>query len=274
MILVLMETFTKRPTDKVKYDSFKSNLYPVGGYNFMMDLIHFPVDKKNNMQYLLVVIDLWSKAFDIEPMSGRSAEATLRAFLAILKRRYINLENMRSMTSDDGSEFKKEFKKWFKKKSILHSVTLPGRHKQLQPIDGFIGLLSRFFNGVMVANQVKSKKVNNNWTSIVNTVRIQLNKIMIRPDGDPRDLSIYDKFDDSATDDNAKYKVGDEVLRRLDRPEDARGNTQKGKFRTGDFRWAKKIETVEAVYYYPNNIRYRLSGFKNVAYTEEELKLA
>ena len=117
---------------RVKHDSFEQMAYPKGGYNFLMDLVHFPIDPTNKKRYMLVVMDLWSRQFDIEGMTGKTASATMVAFKAILKRKYINLDNMTSIKSDDGSEFKGLFKKWFKMNSVLHSVTLPGRHKLYQ----------------------------------------------------------------------------------------------------------------------------------------------
>ena len=60
------ETFTKRPKND-KFDTIKQNTLPVSGYNYMSDLMELPLTKEG-YKYLLVVVDIWSNNFDIEPM--------------------------------------------------------------------------------------------------------------------------------------------------------------------------------------------------------------
>ena len=258
---------------KVVADSFERNSYPQGGYNFMMDLVHFPIDEKKR-RYLLVILDLWSRQFDIEALTSKSAASVMDGFQKILKRKYINLDNMVSIKSDDGSEFKGLFKNYFKMESILHTITLPGRHKQLQPIDSLIKLLSRFFNGYMVAQEVKTGKINRDWTVIIDTIRRRLNMIRFRADGDPQNLDVYKirESDKSSLYAEPKFKIGDMVYRKLNRPEDSFGKVQAGYFRSGDYKFSRGTHEIKRIYRYPNNIRYELKGYKNVAYTETEIR--
>jgi len=265
-------TGMKLKGETVVYDSFERSLFPRHGYNFMCDLIIMPENKE--YEYILVVLDLWSRQFDLEPMKDKKAVTTLKHFKKILSRSYITKKNMLSMSSDNGGEFLKEFGKFLKQNSIFHKRANPGRHKQLQPIDSLIQTIMRFLNGSMIADEIKTGVSSSRWVEIIDQFKKQLNVISLRKDGDPYDISRYSRIDDEFTDDNSKFKIGDEVLRKLDRPENTFGKTQNGKFRTGDFRWSRKPETVEFIYHYPKTIRYRLSNFHHVAYTEQELRLA
>jgi len=265
-------TGIKYKGEKVVYDNFEKNLFPRHGYNFMCDLIYMP--ENENYEYILVVLDLWSKQFDLEPMKNRSASTTLKHFKKMLSRSYITKKNMRTMASDNGGEFLREFGKFLKDNSIYHKTANPGRHKQLQPIDGIIHQIMRVLNGKMIADELETGVSSSKWVAIIKDVTKRLNMANLRKDGDPYDISRYQVQDDQFTDDNAKFKIGDQVLRKLDRPENTFGRTQSGRFRAGDFRWSRKPETVEYIYHYPKTIRYRVSNYKHVAYTEQELRLA
>jgi hypothetical protein len=75
--LNINEQFTK-PIRNIKFDKVKANTYPKAGYNFMADLLHLP-QTKYRYSYLLVVTDLWSNSFDIEPVRYKTPEDVLKA---------------------------------------------------------------------------------------------------------------------------------------------------------------------------------------------------
>ena len=85
--LKINETFTK-PIRNIKFDKVKANTYPKAGYNFMADLLHLPTTKYR-YSYLLVVTDLWSNSFDIEPVRYKTPEDVLKAMKKIMTREYI-----------------------------------------------------------------------------------------------------------------------------------------------------------------------------------------
>ena len=64
--LNINEEFT-REIRGIKFDRVKQNVYPKSGFNFMSDLFHLP-QTKYRYRYLLVITDLWSNNFDIEPI--------------------------------------------------------------------------------------------------------------------------------------------------------------------------------------------------------------
>ena len=71
------EKFTK-PIRGIKFDKVRANAYPKAGYNFMADLLHLP-STKYRYKYLFVITDLWSGAFDIEPIRNKTPEHALKA---------------------------------------------------------------------------------------------------------------------------------------------------------------------------------------------------
>ena len=72
-----------------------------------------------------------------------------------------------------------------------------------------------------------------------------------------------------------KYKVGDIVFFKSDRPLNALGRFQPTNiFREGDFRFnIKDPRAIKSILHYPKNIRYILEGNKKTSYAESELKL-
>ena len=117
MKLKIDETFTK-PIRKPTFDSVKQNTYSKGGYNMMCDLLHLPTTKYR-YRYLVVIVDLWSKNFDIEPIRNKTPEDVLKAMKKIMSREYIP-DIKGSLRTDSGSEFKGIFHKWLYDENILH----------------------------------------------------------------------------------------------------------------------------------------------------------
>ena len=259
------ETYTK-PIKKPVFDSVKNNTYPQGGYNYMADLLFLPETKKG-YKYLFVIVDLWSNAFDIEPLKSKEADEVLKAMQTIFKRKFITKPKA-SIRTDNGTEFKGVFHKWLHDNNILHREAEPYRHQQLSNVENLNKTLGRFLNGYMNKMEEQTKKVYEEWDEILNILRQDLNKIRILPDGNPFNNLI--KPIDFKT---PKYKIGDLVIRKVERPLNALGHNQNTtNFRVGDYRWdTKNPRKIKNIYYYPNNIRYVLNTLGHVSYTEAEL---
>jgi hypothetical protein len=88
--LNINEEFT-REIRGIKFDKVKQNVYPKSGFNFMADLLHLP-QTKYRYRYLFVIVDLWSNAFDIEPIRTKTPEDVLKA-LKIFNRKKSNTFN-------------------------------------------------------------------------------------------------------------------------------------------------------------------------------------
>ena len=258
------ETYTKA-APKYKFDKVKQNTFPKQDYNFMMDTMVLPTTKLG-YKHLLTVVDLWSDEVDFEPLMGLTAKEALEGFQKIIKRPHLNLPKG-SIRSDNGGEFKAEFDKFLKDKKILHRFSLEYRHKQNANVENLNGMLGRILMTYLTNKEIKIDKPYNEWTDILPIVRTELNKMRKLPDGDPFNLDPipFNKME-------PKYNIGDIVLHKYEKPHNARGYQEHGKFRKGDLRFNIKVPAkVLKVLNYPNNNRYILSGLPNVSYAEAEL---
>ena len=263
------ETFTKKPK-KDKFDKIKENTFPVGGYNYMSDLLELP-QTKLGYKYLLVVVDLWNNNFDIEPIQSKSASDTLEAFKKIFKRQYTKLPKA-SVRTDNGNEFKGSFKAFLKDNNILHRVALPYRHKQLANVESLNAILGRLFMTYLTNKELEIKKPYNEWTDIVDLVRRELNNARYSPD----DENPFNTKPIPYNIDEPKFKKGDIVHKKLEVPKNIYDKVEAdSKFRKGDLRFNpdEKLKIVK-VLNYPRNNRYVLNTYPNVSYSENELKPA
>jgi transposase InsO family protein len=261
------ETYTKS-APKYKFDKVKQNTFPMQDYNFMMDTMELPKTKLG-YKHLLTVVDLWSDEVDFEPLKGLTAKEALEAFKKIIKRPHLNLPKG-SIRSDNGGEFKGVFDAFLKEQKILHRFSLEYRHKQNANVENLNSMLGRILMTYLTNKEIKIDKPYNEWTDILPLVRKELNKMRKKPDGNPFNLETipFNMME-------PKYKVGDIVIRKYEKPHNARGYQEQGRFRKGDLRWdvKNKLKIVK-VLNYPNNNRYILSKFPNVSYAEAEIKKA
>jgi hypothetical protein len=265
--LKINETYTK-PIRNIKFDKVKANTYPKAGYNFMCDLLHLP-KTKYRYSYLLVVTDLWSNSFDIEPVRYKTPEDVLKAMKKIMTREYIP-DIKASLRTDAGTEFKGIFHKWLYDENILHRVAIPNRHQQLANVENLNKLLGRLLNGYMNTIEEQTGKPFKQWVEAVDIIRKDLNEIRYRQDGDPqKDIMT------PPTDLKPKFKIGDLVYYKTERPMNALGEFQPtNNFRQGDYRFnIKDPKTIKAILYYPKNIRYILNDREKESYAEPELIL-
>jgi hypothetical protein len=267
------ETYTK-PLRKIKFDHVKDNVFPAANYNDMADVLYLP-QTSNGYKYLLVVVDLYTNAFDIEPMKQLTADAALKAFQAIIKRKYIKLPYA-SIRTDNGNEFKGVFHKYMYDHSVLQRYAEPYRKQQLANVESLNAQLGRLFNGYMNMKELQTHKAYRNWNDIIDTVRVELNEKR-KLNAPPSHENIFNvPLKDIDVTKEPKFKIGDLVYPKLEVPYSALGHKQNTtNFRKGDFRYdIKNPRAIEKILYYPNNIRYILEGRPNVSYVEQELKLA
>jgi hypothetical protein len=264
------ETYTK-PIKRIKiFNKVKDNIYHKKGYNYEADLLELPKTKEG-YKYLLVVVDLFTDNFDIEPLKNKDSNTTLNAIISIFKRKYIKIPKA-SLTTDGGSEFKSVFDVYLKDNNIDHKTTIPNRHKQLGNVENLNKQMGRLFNGYMNTKEKETNKPYNEWTDIVNIIRNKYNDIRKRKN----EKKEY-KEPNFNLEAHAKYKSGDMVYYKLDYPKNALNHNQPtANFRVGDFRWSPEPRKIIQVLFYPGtpSYRYLLNDIPNASYSEEELKPA
>jgi transposase InsO family protein len=256
------ETYTKVHT-KAKYDHIKENTMPVQDYNLQCDLLMLPKTKAG-YRYLFVILDLWSDEIDVRALKTKESEEVLKALKSIFKSGKYIKKPKASIRTDSGSEFKSVFHQYLYDEGILHSVSLPNRHKQTGSVESVNKLLGRFLNTFMNNNSTTE------WTDLLKPKQnliFELNKIRKIKDEDP---FTYEHPAPKRI--ISKYNVGDMVIRKLDTPMNGDNNKENGGFRVGDLRYDKfQPRKVLKILYYPQNIRYMIEGFPQVSYTEDEL---
>jgi len=259
------DRYTRPVLQKVKYEKLKGMIPPIEDYNFQADLLMMPETKKKN-KYILVVVDLWSDEIDCRPLKSKTQLEVLTALKDIFKGKYLK-KPYATIRTDNGLEFKGAVQNYFYNESILHTTSLPHRHRQLGSVENVNKLLGRFLNNYMNMKENKTGKVYKDWDDILDELVKDLNAIRKIPDQNPYSYEYAPVIDETP-----KYKVGDVVYRKLDAPKNALNNEEYGKFRVGDYRWdVKEPKKIINVYYYPKNVRYKLEGINNATYTKEEL---
>ncbi|MEN9946855.1 MAG: Maverick-related virus strain Spezl [Pseudomonadota bacterium] len=263
------EKLTKPRLKQKQFNEIQYNVPMIEDYNFMADLLHLPTTYEG-YKYLLVVVDLASKEFDIQPMKTTDSKSTVTAIEKMFKRSYIKKPHS-SIQVDGGAEFNKWFTQWCRSNDILLKRTIPYRHKQNSMVESLNKQLGRLFNGYMNMMEQKEKETYREWTDILDDVRKELNKFRKREM--PKNVSDYDYpfFDQTIV---PRFKVGDWVHYRLDYPRDALGKKQPTpEFRTGDYRYSHKPVQITQVIQMNTEPYYRfmLNGIKNASYSEYDL---
>jgi hypothetical protein len=266
--LNINEKYSKPVKIKKEFSKVKDNIPLKADYNFMADLLELPETKKG-FKYLLVVVDLATDEFDIEPITNNKSLTVVDAMKKMFKRRYIK-KPYASIRTDGGAEFKDAFDKYCYENNILHKVGVAGRHQQTSNVERLNRELGRLFNGYMNAVEEKTGEIFKEWVEVVPKVKTMLNDFRKKPEGDPF-TDIYPTADLTV---QSKYKVHDVVYRISEKPLDALGRKQPTQnFRMGDYRWERIPRKIIRVLRYAGKvpIRYILENLPNVAYAENEL---
>jgi hypothetical protein len=272
--LGIKEDLTKPPPKQKVFNHVKDNIPHIKNYNFMADLLMLPTTKSKN-RYLLVVDDLATDNFDIEPLKSKEPQEVLTAMKTMFTRPYIK-KPYASIRTDDGNEFKGVFQKWLYDESILHKVAISGRHKQMANVENLNKQLGRLLNGYMNMKEEELGHVYKEWDDkkFLDTIRKDLNKYRQKKEGNIF-TDIYPAPEIETME--PKFKIGDIVYRKSEFPLNALGHKQNtDKFRTGDYRYDIIPRKIVKVIYMSGKpaTRYVLDFLPNVSYSDDELKLA
>jgi hypothetical protein len=268
--LKIDETHTKPIRAPKKFTKLDDTINPTPDYNFMADLLQLPKTKEG-YHMLLVVVDLATHEFDIEPIKTKTPDQILKGFQEIFKRQYLK-KPFASIQTDGGGEFKGAFEKYLIENKIWHNITVSGRHTQNSMVESLNRIIGRLLMGYMNTKEEESGKAFREWTEAVPFIREKLNEFR---KVDPPDMFTHiGKINNFAVL-HPKYNKGDIVLYALEKPLDALGKKQStDNFREGDYRWSRVPKKIVDVLYMEGAIpfRYILEGMANVSFTEKQLK--
>jgi hypothetical protein len=263
--------FTK-VTKKIKqYNNVKRNMTLIEDTNFMCDLVTLPTTKKG-FKLLLTVCDLANDDFDMEPLKNKTPEEIVKAFKVIEKRKYLGMPM--NLTSDNGTEFKGAFEKYLDDNDVYHRVTMPYRHTQTANIENLNRQIVRLLFGYMNKKEVETGRDYNEWTDVVDTIRVELNKIR------HKDLPKFNTDNYPSIEPPTKkpeFEIGQLVHHKLFYPKNALGQKQStAQFREGDYRWSSDSRPIENIFVKSDEpmFRYQLKGMNYVSFYPNELMLS
>lgn len=266
------DTFTKAIRKEKVHTKINDYVTLLEDYNFMADILHLPTTKKG-FKYCLVIVDMATHEFDIEPLKTKEAKEVLSAMKIIFTRNYVKKPKA-SLRTDNGTEFQGVVNKYLKDNKIHHSVSMPYRHQQLSMVESLNRTLGILFNGYMNAKEIETRKEYKEWTDVIDTVRKELNKIRYTKPPYTKDTIFYHVDEPMNLKKDPQFKVGDLVHYKLSYPENALGKKQPtANFRVGDYRWSVVPKKIKQVLYYSGAVPYRylLNDMPYVSFTEAEL---
>lgn len=270
------ETFNKEQKTKNKqHNSVDQNITHKAKLQLQADVLHLPTSSSGN-KYLLVVLDLGTHLFDIEPLQVLNAKECLSALKEIQERAYIGeLEEPEKITTDAGAEFQGSFNDYLRNRNIFHRFTSAGRSNQLASINNLCKQLGRLFMGYLNQanenNKKGTKAIYSDLDDIIETVRKELNEF--RKVKLPKHPTLY-KYEVFNPDSESKFQVGDYVNRRFDKNQDVFGyKWSDHRTRAGDYTIDKVSRRIEKIIYMNDKpyYRYILEGLPNIAFYDYQL---
>jgi hypothetical protein len=262
------ETLTTAPKKEKIFTKVSDIAPPVGGYNYMADLLFLPEDK-NGFKYALTMVDLGNGSFDLQELKNKDSASVLEGMKKIFSRKILPKAKA-SVQTDSGTEFSSVYHKWLYDEDIYHKVTAVARHSQQSNVEALNKQLGRLFNGYMNTKEMQTRHIYKEWTDIIPVVRKELNAIRKRKEKDP--FTYIPPLPDFTKDPD--FHEGDFVHYKLDTPRNALNQKQSGTFRTGDFKFSLQPKKIVKVFLYAGTVpyRYMLDGMDNVTYTAGQLK--
>lgn len=237
-----------------------------------IDILYLPED--DGYKYALVVVDVFSRITDAEPLKNKRPKDVLEAINKIYNRNYLN--KPKYIQVDSGTEFKGEFLKWIKKNKITLRKAKEGRHRQQAVVEGANSrIVSSLFTRMNMEELITGEK-SVKWVDLLEDVIEGINnkekkKLKSRKKEFEKNIFPVCKADNCIL-----LNEGDKVRVKLDYPIDiTTGNKLHGNFRKSDIRWSLEIREIERVALTPASPPlYFLKGDDPpVPYTKEQLQV-
>ena len=231
------------------------------------DILFLPDDE--GYKYALVVVDLYDRKTDAEPLKSKSAEAVLEGFKQIYSRNILKLPKL--LEVDPGTEFQGVVKSYFNKKDISLKVGLPDRHRQQAIVEQKNLVIGRAIHKRQTAQELLTGVESTEWIDDLPKIIAAINR---------RAKPVHEKnnFDTPVCKDDSCYlfNIGDKVRVALDAPKTVTEKHEKlhGKFRASDIRWDSTPRTIENIILNPGMPPlYKVSGITKAVYTKNQLQL-
>jgi len=236
------------------------------------DLLFLPTDKFG-YKYALVVVDVYNKKCDAEPLKNKDSEAVTKAFKKIYNRTYLDLPYL--IQFDSGREFKGDVKEYFEDNKVSVKYTLTNRHRQNSVVENKNKQIGKIIMMYQNNIELKTKKQSKQWVKQLPHLIKYLNDNLSEPNKSKLTGQLLaDKYSEELIPLHAKvhaildYSINAHNFKKLD-----------NKFRSGDLRFNPEERTVEHIILNPDMPpMYQLNDTKkqgqkdnSVAYTKKQL---
>jgi transposase InsO family protein len=108
-------------------------------------------------KYALVIVDIYDRKTDAEPIKDKTTKSVLDAFKKIYERHILKIPKW--LHVDAGSEFKSDVKKWLENEGVTIRIAQPGRHRQQAIVERRNKLIATILFKRMVAEELLTDKV-------------------------------------------------------------------------------------------------------------------
>jgi hypothetical protein len=266
----LIKNLTTPQKKEDKYPSISRNILQKD-YFQEADLLYLPTDKFG-YKYCLVVVDVYDRKCDAEPLKHKTASSIVKAFQKIYSRKILKIPKV--IQFDQGTEFKNETKTYFNENNASVKYTLANRHRQNALVERKNKEIGSTIMKFQNAQEILKKKTVKGWVADLPELIQIINEYA--PKRKPLTGHIlYSKFS------NDILPLHEHVRTVLDYPISASNNKRIGQnFRSGDIRWNDKDRTIEKIILNPDQpVMYQLNGTgkdgidNNVAYTKQQLQV-
>ena len=237
------------------------------------DLLFLPTDPDGS-KYALVVVDVFSRLADAQPIKNKEPATVLKAFKAIYARKVLSKPTI-ILQVDAGSEFKGVVKKWFNDQKVAIRVGKPGRSRQQALAERMNFLLGKMIGAKQNQIELSTGQPSTAWTALLPKIMSIYNREMRKKIKKRPTVKSKMKSPTCKGDACVMFQVGTLVHAVLDKPTAiTTGKRMIGGFRAGDLRWEINPRKIVRVFINPGQPpMYRLQGRKNVAYTKNQLLL-
>jgi hypothetical protein len=232
------------------------------------DLLFLPED--DGYKYLLVVVDLFDRHVEVEPLKSKDAAAIKSAMIDIYNN--TDIKHPAVLQVDSGKEFMGVFKTYMTKLGTKIRYGIPGRHKQQSLAERVNGIIGKEIFKRQIARELKTGKVNKEWLDDIDDIVDTINDKFRATNAKRFSQIKRDDFVKPTRYERDILPIGTKVRIKLDEPQDIFGKKLPGKFRAGDIRWSKKIYTITDFILKPGmSVHYLVDGIDNASFSRYEL---
>ena len=266
----IVDELVKPPKKDVTKTHFtKKNIKPNAYHS--MDVLYLTHD--GDYKYLLVCVDVHTRAVDVKPLTDLKSSTVLEAYLKIWNgnnddQHYLGRPMI--MHVDKGGEFAK-VKKFLKDNKVAVRVSATNRHSQQAVVESMNKIIGTSITKLQLYEELRTKTEHHEWVEFLPKILKVLNSRKKKDTyREPTGLETVKCKDNECE----VVPIGTLVRVAMDVVKNLSGKTiDKKRYRSGDLRWSAEPSKVVNILMYPRQpIRYVVEGYTNNTFSKNQLK--